>query len=376
MTILSIIILTAYIILIASFIYGFYQIPYFNLLELKPISRFTIIVPFRNEEENLPELLQSFSKLNYPNQQFEIIFVNDDSWDNGMDLVNQFKCKYSNISILLIDNNIKSKSPKKDAIETAINLSKFEWIVTTDADCIVPEKWLAAFDAFIQKNNPKMICAPVTFKPLAHFLAQYQLIDFASLMGATIGAFGIKKPFLCNGANLCYLKNSFIEVDGFEGNKSLSSGDDIFLLEKFHTRFPNKVQYLKSINSLVVSKPEKSIQSLISQRLRWASKTTKTQNNFTLIAGAIVFLMNALIIILLFSSLFNYFPSFVLLLIFSLKITIDFILIIKTLFLFNQKKALKAYPLSAIVYPFLSILILLGSSFKLKSTWKMRNVSS
>lgn len=53
-----------------------------------------------------------------------------------------------------------------------------------------------------------------------------------SLMGSTIGSFGIKHPFLCNGANLCYHKKAFFEVEGFKDNDTIASGDDIFFNAK------------------------------------------------------------------------------------------------------------------------------------------------
>jgi cellulose synthase/poly-beta-1,6-N-acetylglucosamine synthase-like glycosyltransferase len=46
--------------------------------QFKPIrTRFTIIVPFRNEAANLPLLLDSISKY-IPKERFEVILVDDD----------------------------------------------------------------------------------------------------------------------------------------------------------------------------------------------------------------------------------------------------------------------------------------------------------
>jgi hypothetical protein len=53
-----------------------------------------------------------------------------------------------------------------------------------------------------------------------------------SLQGATIGSFGIGKGFMCNGANLAYKKSLFQELNGFQGNDTIASGDDVFLLQK------------------------------------------------------------------------------------------------------------------------------------------------
>jgi len=57
---------------------------------------------------------------------------------------------------------------------------------------------------------------------------------------------------------LCYYKQSFIDLKGFEGNNNIASGDDVFLLEKFIKNHPKQVHYLKSIESLVLTKPENS----------------------------------------------------------------------------------------------------------------------
>ena len=41
----------------------------------------TVVVPFRNEEKNLPACIASLKKLDYPKELLEIIFVNDHSTD-------------------------------------------------------------------------------------------------------------------------------------------------------------------------------------------------------------------------------------------------------------------------------------------------------
>ncbi|WP_338407366.1 glycosyltransferase [uncultured Flavobacterium sp.] len=62
---------------IVALIYGFTKVNSFDCLRLNPKTKFTIIVPFRNEAENLPNLLNSFSKLNYPIDLFEVILADD-----------------------------------------------------------------------------------------------------------------------------------------------------------------------------------------------------------------------------------------------------------------------------------------------------------
>jgi len=174
---LLIIISIIYFILIISLIIGFNRIILFKANNLPNHHGFTIIIPFRNEAENISALAKSLQQINYPKTHFEIIFINDASTDNSVPLLTEFIIK--NQHWKLLDNRRKSNSPKKDAIETAINQAKYNWIITTDADCEVPKKWLQTFSDFINKNEPvKMIAAPVTYKVNNRFLHQFQLVQF------------------------------------------------------------------------------------------------------------------------------------------------------------------------------------------------------
>ncbi len=375
MLFLTIFITVIYIIVILLFIIGFDKVALYDNLDKKSSNSFSIIIPFRDEAENLPQLLESLIKLDYPTTIFEIILVDDESTDNGKNIIKKFKNEFTEIQISIVNNIRKSNSPKKDAIETAIYNSKFDWIITTDTDCIAPKKWLSSFDNFIQKNSPKMICAPVTYKANNTFLEQFQLLDFLSLIGVTIGSFGIKRPFMCNGANLCYHKSTFFEVDGFKGNNNISSGDDVFLLEKIIEKHPNDVHYLKSENSIIVTKPETNLISLFKQRIRWASKTVATKNQFGKFVGIIVFLMNLLIITLIGYSTYNKNYFYDLISIFSIKIILDFVIIFKTLDFTKQSKSIIFYPIAAFLYPLFSVLIVFTSFFQKQIFWKGRPIS-
>ena len=57
------IILFIYCLAIIALIYGFTKINSFDGIGLEPKTKFSIIVPFRNEAGNLPKLLNSLSKL-------------------------------------------------------------------------------------------------------------------------------------------------------------------------------------------------------------------------------------------------------------------------------------------------------------------------
>ena len=84
----------------------------------------------------------SLSFLDYPKELFEVILVDDDSEEEFRIQYLEFVMKCLDGRIQVIKNNRKTNSPKKDAINTAIAIAKNEWIITTDADCMVPSNWL------------------------------------------------------------------------------------------------------------------------------------------------------------------------------------------------------------------------------------------
>lgn len=360
-----------YYILIIWLIIGFDRIKTFRPTKIEEKNNFSIIVPFRNEASNLPELIKSINNIHYDASKFEILFIDDASTDNSVSIINEYisnKVKFS-----IYKNIRQSKSPKKDAITTALKYVKKEWILTTDADCIVNKLWLKTYNSFIEDTQKTVfIAAPVKYHTGKNFIEKFQKIDFASLIGTTIGSFGNNKPIMCNGANLCYTKKAFKKVNGFTGNNNIASGDDVFLMEKMIKKYPNKVHYLKSVDATVITKPEINLKNLIEQRIRWASKTGNSKNAYTLIIGLIVFVYNFSLAISLLWRIFKINKMYVIALFFILKISLDYILINKTLKLFKEHLNKKQYFLSAIIHPYFISIISILSLFK-KYKWKNRS---
>lgn len=371
MIILASIITVFYGIIIIAFILGFDRLSRYSYKKSIPKTTFSIVIPFRNEAKQLPKLLTSLAKLNYPAELFEILFIDDDSEDNSVAVI-QENLNTAIPNAQLLRNVRKSASPKKDAIETAIVQATFDWILTTDADCCVSDDWLLTLDAFIRQQNSILIAAPVTYKIKNTWVERFQLLDILSLQGATMGGFGLKKPFLCNGANLCYKKQAFFEINGFEGNEHIASGDDIFLLEKMLANYPSKVHFLKSNKAIISTNAESTLQKLISQRIRWASKTTSYNNSFSKLVSIAVFGMNLVLplLVILYCIGFGFWQLFSL--IFVIKFCLDGILLVKTAIFFRQQHILIHYFWSSLIYPIFIIFIAL-SSFTTKYSWKGRS---
>ena len=369
-SIVLVLVLLVYAILIIQLIFGFNKVKSFEVTNVSPKTAFTIVVPFRNEEKNLNWLLQSHSQLNYPISLVQIVMVDDFSKDNSTFIYNKWRLNHQEVDTTLLENLVLSNSPKKDALGRAIPIAKHEWIVTTDADCIVNKNWLLTLDNYIQTYNPEMIVGAVMYNAKNNWFHHFQQLDLMSLQGVTIGSFGIGKPFMCNGANFGYTKKFFNEIGGFGGINDTVSGDDVFLLQKAVNANLENVHYLKNNDSIVKTKPENDLFKLFMQRVRWAGKSTGYKSGYAKFLAVIVLLMN-----LGLTSAFCLLPFALLnwkivLIVFLTKYSVDYILLYKSnTYLRNGKFFLPMA--SSIIYPFFSSLVGVYSLFG-SFVWKGR----
>jgi cellulose synthase/poly-beta-1,6-N-acetylglucosamine synthase-like glycosyltransferase len=368
-------ILCVYLVTIAQLIHGFGKIRTFHLTTLQPKTFFSIVVPFRNERDNLPVLLESIKNLNYPIDQFEIILIDDFSEDDSVAFVYNWRIQNGEFQFTLLENIKGTGAPKKDAISRAIPIAKQQWIITTDADCTFNKDWLVTLDNYIQNHDVVMLVGAVTYDcKKFSFLHHFQQLDLASLQGATIGGFGLGLGFMCNGANFAYQKSLFQELGGFSGNKQIASGDDVFLLQKAVAKSPERVHYLKAKNAIVQTQPTKNWAALFQQRLRWASKTGAYQSVFGKDLAVIVFAGNLAILLGLAATILNWISWLELAILFTVKFIFDCILLYKTNRFLTHKR-MRFLIGSSVLYPFFCVLVALwslGGNYK----WKGRKFKS
>ncbi|WP_203295346.1 glycosyltransferase family 2 protein [Luteirhabdus pelagi] len=335
-----------------------------------PQTRFSIVIPFRNEAEHLEALVRSLQQLSYPSHLYEVILINDGSTDTSEVILQQIISNQNNkeLRFTLLQNERFSNSPKKDALTKGIRHATFEYIITTDADCTVPEQWLQHFNNQLLQDTSVMLCGSVHYRYQQTFAKAFQYWDGISLQSVSAGSFGMQNPFLCNGANLCFQKKAFNEVGGYQGNDHLASGDDIFLLEKMAQQFPKRVNYVMHTDASVETYPEPTWQALVQQRIRWASKTAAQKSWLSKGIGFLVFLLN---FYLLFGWLFSNIEIFFLL--WGVKAVIDSIFLSMNEVRFGKGNTSKVLlVLSILMYPFITVWVVF-SSFSGRYSWKGRS---
>jgi poly-beta-1,6-N-acetyl-D-glucosamine synthase len=263
------------------------EIPVFTPGQKQPSVKVSVIIPARNEEQNIGQLMQALQEQTYPKELFEVIVVDDHSTDATANIVRQFPAAKL---LQLKEDNINSY--KKKAIETGIAAASAELIVTTDADCLPSQNWLKTIAAFKEEKNSVFIAAPVIINCNSSVLQVFQAMDFMVLQGITGAAVYKKQLSMCNGANLAYEKNAFDKVNGFDGINNIASGDDMLLMHKIWKKHPDKVHYLKSKEAIVSTQPMKSWKDFFNQRIRWASKAKHYGDKRIFLVLLLVYLFN------------------------------------------------------------------------------------
>jgi len=288
------ILLGTFVILVGHYLFFLFSI-LMGLRNLKPTQPnqnpkelVSIIIPFRNESENIISNFKSIIGQNFPKEKYEVIYVDDSSTDNSFKILNEFP-KPKNIKVLSLPKDYSPNAHKKRAIRYGIENSAGEIIITTDADCVYAENWLSSMLSNID-DETGFISGPVEFLDDDGMFSKLQKLEFAGLVIVGAGLIGIGKPTICNAANIAYRKKTYEEVNGFYDQMDLSSGDDELLMQKIAKDTKYKVKFSLLTESIVKTTASKNINEFYHQRKRWASKGLFYKNIRLIITLILIYL--------------------------------------------------------------------------------------
>ncbi len=230
--------------------------------EKTSLENISVIIPFKNEKDNLPDLLAALKKFDYPLEKYEIIFVDDNSSDE---------------SVLLLKNNLSSnykvvsasdkKFPgKKGAIDFGLKHSRFDIIAITDADCEPEPNWLKSVSNKISEGNDivfgysplqsdnKLISKISAFENLRNYI-----LYFSSA--------GLGIPYSATSRSIAFRKEIYFKLNGYSNTlETLSGDDDLFIREAVKQKL--KIAVFRDENDLVYSKASNSFKEYLSRKSR------------------------------------------------------------------------------------------------------------
>ncbi|RYD93466.1 MAG: glycosyltransferase, partial [Sphingobacteriales bacterium] len=272
----------------------------------------------------------------YPPGLFEVLVLDDHS-DDGTAAV--AAAAGGNVRVLSMPGNVVGK---KGALAHGIAEARGPWIVTTDADCVPGDGWLAQIAG--ETEDSAFIAAPVRYHNPQDICAVFQTLDFMMLQGITAASVATGVHSMCNGANLAYRKDAFMEVGGFAGIDHIASGDDLLLMHKIAVRYPRQVRFCKEPAAIVDTDAAPGWRAFWKQRVRWASKSAQYDDKRIFAALLLVYLFNVHFIVLAVMSFFNVQWFWLLLGGLLLKSVVELRLLAPVARFFGQAHLLKWFP--------------------------------
>lgn len=325
-----------------------------------PIEEISVVIPFRNEAENLPDLIASLNQLHrFPR---EIIWVNDHSEDDFQACFRELSIPFKSTMIHLSAED----AGKKTAIRAGISDAQGKYILTWDADIVVSKDY---FERLSMTPLTDFLVLPVSM-PGKNLSQIFFELDYQYLNALNVAVSGHTKPIVASGANLLFNKAIFEEIDSFEEHADVSSGDDIFLLQDFK-RGKKEIELALHPGLQVKTKVPQTWEAFFQQRLRWIGKSKKVGDKLASYLGVI-----GLIYHVSFWLMFFTMASWNQLLILTVvKITLDALILLPYLFIIKRPWIGIFIPFFSLVYPIYMLMILVMTLFY-EPEWKGRTVSN
>lgn len=280
----------------------------------QPIS---VIICARNEAENLKQFLPHILRQKYPN--FEVVVVNDRSWDGTADILEDFEKNYPQLKVVTVADGDKFIAGKKFAVTMGIKAASNEWLVFTDADCEPnSENWLTEMQPPTNQATEILLGYSPYFKKrsLINVLIRFETF-FTAVNYLSFALKGM--PYMGVGRNMAYKKSLFFKNKGFAAHMHIPSGDDDLFVNANANSSNTEIRIHP--DSQVWSEPKPSLFTYLRQKKRHygAGKMYKPKHRFILSIQVIIqFAFYVIGVILLF------FPStlYIALGIFALSILI------------------------------------------------------
>jgi biofilm PGA synthesis N-glycosyltransferase PgaC len=323
------------------------------------LHNLTVVVPFRNEEDNLKHFVSCIQ--NSTKHPIKFIFVDDHSEDDSFEYLNEVSKGHSEFVMLQLDKN---KEGKKHAIRKGIYQCETEYVLTMDADVFFDIDFFENIST-LQKHD--LIILPVKMfhkKWYQHFF----ILDLYIANAANEGISGFFRPVMASGANLLINREKFLIWDS-QRNFDFLGGDDLNILKDFRIN-NGDIQIEIDGKYSVKTEAPKTIKAYFSQRLRWTRNAMQVRDDLSSFLVLIqLFLTFSMVIMLCYLLANSYINNAILLVCF--KLLFDLLVFYSFFKSKNQRITLCLMPFYELLFPIYILILSFGVLF-IKPIWKNR----
>ncbi len=222
----------------------------------------SVVIPVRNEEQNIGKNIPSF--LCQKSLGYDVVVIDDNSDDDSYKELNNLSDKFPNLKLY----KNKYKEGKKSALQYGVQKSSGDIILLTDADCNVKSPyWALKVVSTFQKNTDMVLgYSPYVGKGLLNMFIRFETF-MTALQYFSYYLIGI--PYMGVGRNMAVRKSFFTSNDVYRSNMDLQSGSDDLLVNQFSDYKNTEIQI--SPDTFVYTEPPESLSRFIRQKTRHIS---------------------------------------------------------------------------------------------------------
>ena len=226
----------------------------------------SVIIPVHNESHRIEGLLKSLETQDYP--EAEYIFIDDRSRDESAEMIASFISRNLQAKMISLNEN-PGPNHKQYALTKGIEIARGDFLLFTDADCILPPQWVRGMVRRMNDKNTGVIIAPVLKQPGGKgFFHLYQCFEHGIRYVYLAGATGLGAAGGGFGNNLILRRACLDLVGGYE-NIPPSPTEDAALISKIRSGSKYSIRAALGKDVHVITLGENSWKALINQTLRW-----------------------------------------------------------------------------------------------------------
>lgn len=257
------------------------------------LPQVSVIVAARNEENVIGDCLSSLAALSYPGDKLEVLVMDDGSTDGTARIVQQYASRFSHIHYRAVNSAPNHLRGKTNALEQGIRGARGDYLLLTDADCVVPEKWVEETIKYFGGDRVGLV-AGFTEITSGNTIESLQTIDwfFLSSVASALSALGFSVTAI--GTNLSVSRTAYDRTGGFSRIPP-SVTEDLALVKAVTQDAGLRLQFPLDPECLVRSAPCRSARQLLRQKLRWFSGGRDMGGSSQLIL-AVIYFYHALLI--------------------------------------------------------------------------------
>ncbi|TND03203.1 MAG: glycosyl transferase family protein [Bacteroidetes bacterium] len=305
--------------------------------ELPAVS---IVICARNEDDNLVEFLPSVLAQEYP--EFEVVVVNDCSFDNTGDVLKEFASRHPNLKIVTIKEDEYYSHGKKFALTVGIKGAKYDHLLLTDADCRpAGPHWLKHMTQQFVKGN-ELVLGYGAFLRTKGLLNKIIRFD-AFFIGLQYFSYALARyPYMGVGRNLAYTKEVYYRNKGFKSHYHIPSGDDDLFVNQAANSKNTRIEI--SPESFTHSKAKKTLKTWWRQKRRHLTTGNRYRGGHKFLLG--LYVLSQWLFFGCFTALMIYwFQPWIVLGILVLRMMLQFLVFNNTMRKLGEKDLLVYSPL-------------------------------